>query len=331
MDIKKISNENVFGAIKTGITDIKEMPLIIQKTYNNWMNRMDIREKNMLWVGDDPYAIIDMIKKSNLKMTSKRIHFESLANILLAIDKNKFKNFVKNLYTVGIVIQQNVPQGENEMTESETKNYVSYEDICNVRNSIHHNISLKNNIIHLILSLNTYIPPLRLDYLGMEVKYSKEPPSLNDKTKTNYWWIDENTDNMSIVLNKDKVGRGILPIKDFVSKFSHLTYINGYEIKKIVEESLHLYPRTYLLCSPKNKDVPLGMTTYNSLIRQVLHKDAKQNIFRKAFINYWHDSKQMLNHSELKIIAEYMRHSLSTAMSTYKKIILPNHPSEDQV
>jgi len=337
MDIKKLSNDNVFGAIKTGITDIKEMPMIIRKTYNSWMNKMGLKEKNMLWIAADPYAIINLINTSPLKITSKRIHFESLANILLAIDKNKFKNFVKNLYTVGIVIQQNVPQGENELTEAESKTYVPYEEIVAVRNSIHSNLSLKNNMEHLILSLNTYIPPVRLDYLGMIVKYSNDEPELEEDTapaySTNYLWINEDNDKMYIVLNKDKIGNGILELKDFVSKHSHLLYINGDKLKEIIKDSLEQFPREYLLCSPKDEVIPMGMPTYNSLINQSLHKKAKQNIFRKAYINYWHDSMRLLNHNELKTIAMYMRHSLSTAMSTYKKIIVapPNSPYEAQV
>ena len=334
MDIKKLSNDNVFGAIKTGITDIKEMPLIVQKTYRSWMNKLGFNEKNMLWVASDPYEIINLINGSNLKITSKRIHYEALANILLAIDKNRFKNFVKNLYTVGIVIQQNVPQGENEITEAESKTYVPYEEICAARNAIHSSVSLKNNMTHLILSLNTYIPPIRLDYLGMKVKYSDEaPPPIGDGVyNSNYLWINEKTNNMWIVLYKDKIGDAILEIKDFVSKHTHVLYINGDKMKDIIRESLTLYPREYLLCSPKDENIPMGMPTYNNMISQALHKKAKQNIFRKAYINYWHDSARLLSHNELKIIAMYMRHSLSTAISTYKKIIVPtSFPHEAQV
>jgi hypothetical protein len=48
MDIKKLSNDNVFGAIKTGITDIKEMPLIVQKTYRSWMNKLGLNQYESL-------------------------------------------------------------------------------------------------------------------------------------------------------------------------------------------------------------------------------------------------------------------------------------------
>jgi hypothetical protein len=333
MDIKKLSNDNVFGAIKTNITDINELPSIVKKTYTTWKNKLDIGDDDIKWVGEDPHLIIDLINKSNLKPSSQRIHYEALANILLAIDKNRFKKFVKNLYTAGIVIQQNIPSGDNDMSESENKNYVSYDEICRVRDEIHSTISLKDNIIHLILSLNTYIPPIRLDYIGMKVVYKENAPELDEKSKTNYWWIDDKNQKMYIVLNHDKVGRAILPIEDFVSKHSHLVYINGRAISDVVKNSLELYPRDYLLCSPKDKDTPLGMPTYNSMIKQVLHIGAKQNIFRKAFINYWHDSNKRLTENELKNIAKYMRHSISTARSSYKKIIAdaPYSPHEDPI
>lgn len=333
MDIKKLSNDNIFGAIKTNIEDINELPPIVRKTFRTWANKLDEGGDNIKWVGDDPHRVLDIINNSNIKPASKRIHYEALANVLLAIDKNRFKKFVKNLYTVGIVIQQNIPIGDNDMSESENKNYVSYDEIVNIRNSIHSTISLKDNIIHLILSLNTFIPPIRLDYLGMKVVHKETAPELDEKDKTNYWWIDDKNDNMYIVLNHDKIGSAILPIEDFVSKHSHLVYINGRAIKDIVKKSLELYPRDYLLCSPKNKDIALGMPTYNSLIKQVLHTGAKQNIFRKAFINYWHDSSKRLTENELKNIAKYMRHSISTARSSYRKIIAdaPYSQSEAQV
>lgn len=333
MEIKKINDSEIFDKIKTGITDINELPMIVRKSYQTWQNKLDTHDDDMVWVGEDPHLIIDLIERQNYKQASKRIHYEALANILLALDKERFKKFVSKLYTIGIVIQQNIPIGDNELSNSERNNYIDYNDIIDIRDKIFATVNLKNNLSHLILSLNTYIPPIRLDYLGMIYKIMDIDPVLDPSDKKNYMWINEETNCGYIVLNHDKVGSTILPLADFKSKFKDELYINGSKLFDIIFQSYKIYPRDYLLCSPKNLDTQMGISTYNSILKQLLKKDVRQNIFRKAYINHWHDTEQKLTENELRIIATYMRHSVSTARFSYRKIIedVQDSPHEDLI
>jgi len=333
MEIKKINDSEIFDKIKTGITDIKELPTIVRKSYQTWQNKLDTHDDDMIWVGEDPHLIIDLIDRQNYKPSSKRIHYEALANILLALDKERFKKFVNKLYTIGIVIQQNVPIGDNDLSDNDKKNYIDYNDIVEIRDHIFATVNLKNNVSHLILSLNTYIPPIRLDYIGMRYKITDTNPVIDPSDTKNYMWLNDVTNEGFIVLNRDKVGSSILPLKDYVSKFKNELYINGTKLFDIVFQSYKIYPREYLLCSPKNKESGMGISTYNSILKQLFKKDVRQNIFRKAYINHWHDTQQKLTENELRTIAMYMRHSVSTARFSYRKIIedVPSSQLEDLI
>ena len=60
------------------------------------------------------------------------------------------------------------------MTEAEKKNFVPFEDLVKVRDRIHAKWladpkNLRLHMFQLILALNTMIPPLRLNWVGMEV------------------------------------------------------------------------------------------------------------------------------------------------------------------
>ena len=91
-------------------------------------------------------------------------------------------------------------------------------------------------------------------------------PVLDPSDKKNYMWINEETNCGYIVLNHDKVGSTILPLADFKSKFKDELYINGSKLFDIIFQSYKIYPRDYLLCSPKNLDTQMGISTYNSIL-----------------------------------------------------------------
>ena len=63
-------------------------------------------------------------------------------------------------------------------------------------------IDKKLNIYHLILALNTYIPPLRLNLINMEFHRERKAPPSN--IQTNYLW-EKTTGKWVIVLNYDKI------------------------------------------------------------------------------------------------------------------------------
>jgi len=110
---------------------------------------------------------------------------------------------------------------------------------------------------YLVLCLNTMAPPLRLDFLDMEIwKKKTEPPT----DTTNYLWIKAK-DDMIIVINQDKVShhekakgiRGMYPLKNEIFNKTYNTQItNGVELMEILNDSLTALKRDHVLISLKD-------------------------------------------------------------------------------
>jgi len=173
-------------------------------------------------------------------------------------------------------------------------------------------------------------PPLRLDFLDMEIwKKKTEPPT----DITNYLWIKQK-DYMVIVINQDKVShhekakgtRGMYPLKDEIINKTYNTQItNGVELMEILNDSLTCLKRDHVLISLKDysskSSEHMADSTYNQSILQWAFKPRKpsQNVFRKAYINHFYNLPKT-NINDHKAVANRMRHSYSTASENYVKI-----------
>jgi hypothetical protein len=132
------------------------------------------------WVGEHWRTIFAFIKDTystdKYADITLRSHLEGLANVLLAINKDKFKEVTRPFFNTGISIQRIINK-ENEdsvLSKKDVANFVPYEDLVRERDKLfelwHHDPkNLKLNMFHLILAVNTYIPPLRLNFVDMEI------------------------------------------------------------------------------------------------------------------------------------------------------------------
>ena len=238
-----------------------------------------------------------------------------------------------------------------ELSKEELENFVTYPELVQKRDQLKevydkskkstNMSSVKNHMVYLVLCLNTMIPPLRLDFLDMELwKKKTEPP----KDTTNYLWIKQK-DDMAIVINQDKVShhekvkgtRGIYPLKDEIINKTYGTQItNGIGLMEILNDSLTALKRDHVLIklkdySPKGSE-HLPDSTYNQSILQWAFSPRKpsQNTLRKAYINYFYNLPKT-NINDHKSIAFRMRHSYSTASENYVKINIEQEDLPDIV
>ena len=313
MSIKKLTGD-AFLNIKSGLT-YDELSKTLQKTTDKIMKKYKVSYEN---IGDIKNKVYDdILNNDRLKDTSKRIYSEAYANLLLSIDKEKYKKFAQKIFLMGIEVQTEYDKSnENQiMTKSEKQNFVCFDDVVFARDVFKNNTDFKEHLTYLILCINTYLPPIRHNFLNMPY-FTTEPE--NQQQYNNYIYK-----NM-LVINKDKVSKNnvqtILNIKTYKTSFKKEVYINGTLLLKIVKDSLKKYPRKYILSSLSDKNKPMSNTTYDTLLKNVFQTDVRQNILRKSYINYWYDSKNKLTLKEKKIIAKFMRNSVGTAMKSYEKI-----------
>lgn len=247
-------------------------------------------------------------------------------------------------FNLGLSIQQIVDKAneESRLTDREAENFVPEEDLVDVRNKLEEkwNADPKNlrlNMFHLILAVNTYIPPLRLNWIEMEIypkriengrvvkKIPKNPPAPPEDDK-NYLW-EVSTGKWAMVINYEKIEnkrkskdlpRQIINLDDDIQGVT-----DGKKLNQIITKSLEYAPRNYPLIGIKTKE-QMSASGYDSALKEMFKpKQPRQNLLRKAYINYWHEARingLRLPESKLKEIANRMRHTLEVARGSYRKI-----------
>ena len=313
MEIKKLDTE-IFDTIKTGIKTISDLTRPVQINFINKINKK-FDKKGLLWIQDDVEKIINYIKDSDIKDSSKRVNYEALANSLLAIDKNKNKEHARKLFTMSLEIQTKI--NNNNKSQIIEKDSIKFQELTKQRNELfkNRNKGFKTHMLYLITAINTYLPPLRLDYTGKHaIQINGTENSITKKGK-----------DYILKITKDKVSHRLGSVelnicKDHVSEFKKKKYINGSKICSILNQSLKLYPRKYIFSGLINKNKPMSATTYNNLLKEIFNKSVTQNQIRKAFINHYYKPIYKFNINDKEIISKYMRHSPTTAYNNYVKI-----------
>jgi hypothetical protein len=110
-----------------------------------------------------------------------------------------------------------------------------------------------------------------------------------------------------------------LQLKDVNSLHKKIPLLQGSKLRDILIDSYKKRPRKYVLSSITNKELPMSISTYNNLLKNIFSKNISQNMLRKSAVNYYYDTKNKLTFKEKSLIAKYMRHSVGTAMSEYQK------------
>ena len=182
---------------------------------------------------------------------------------------------------------------------------------------------MKLNMFTILLSVNTLCPPLRLDWLRMEVfpprlvdgRVPKVKPAVGvppPENDTNYLY-EEKQGHWCVVLQQDKIEnkrrakglpRQIIRLNDDIEGVT-----NGCHLNEIITSSLEYAPRNTPLIG-------------SALVSIVAPKNPTQNILRKSYVNYFYADARKLSEAKIKEIAYRMRHTPNIARGVYKKINL---------
>ena len=332
---------------------------VVKKDYESWYSHFKDNDKavlngnprsDMSWI-DLNYATvyqyiqdkyIDSKHGRKYAPNTKRNHLQSFATVLLQLDKVKYREYIRHIYLKSFEFGDEAKEAvqNQQFDEDEQMNFVQYTELVEKRNQLaelfdkikssQQQSNVKTHMQYLVLCLNTMIPPLRLDFLDMEIYRNKKAPPKNE---INYLWIKSETD-MTIVINQDKVShheekkglRGEYDLANEIVNKNHGTKItDGMKLMEILNDSLSSLKRDYVLIklqgySTKGSE-PMPASTYNQSILQALFKPRKpnHNMIRKAYINHFYNLWGT-NINDHKAIANRMRHSYATASENYIKL-----------
>lgn len=328
--VEKIDSEK-FDVLKTGINNIESLKNVEKSKLKQWYRHFEKQLKlkdlnNILWVSIHWSHIVQYINDKSLKWSpaSRRMHLDALSNILLSIDKNKFRELTRKFWNEGRKIQEKreVTQKDNIFKKKDLDNFVCFDDLVKKRNEYLQLWNakpedLQTHMYYLILSLNTFAPPLRLDTLNMNITQGGPKPK-----KDNHMW-EYSADKWAMIINVDKVSSKIGCARFDLSEELPKMPQYGEKLNQIISRSVKILPRKYLITSIKNKDKLMSSNIYRSSLHNIFSPlKPSHNGLRKAFVNHFYRLSPSENH---KIMwAHRMRHSVSSAEKDYKKINI-NH------
>lgn len=144
----------------------------------------------------------------------------------------------------------------NELTDKEKEivKAVKWTDIIAKRDSLN-----AGSYEKLLLSLYTYLPPLRADYF--EVRINPPLSIIKDKTK-NYIQISESGNTSILVIRNFKTS----------STYKEIRHILPQDLYNELVISLGLYPRKYLFVMPSDINRPYDRNGFSKWANKVLHE-----------------------------------------------------------
>lgn len=340
--VRKLDS-NGFDNIISGINTRSELNIFLQKKYDTFYNISRDKEiigcdvpdnkENITWLSSCWENLRDWIKDNYTDASTLRINLEALSNILLAIDKNKFREDTRIFFIIGKQLQNEKDniRDDSLFTERELDNLICYDDIVNEQQRWFKAwcIDRKNkklNIYHLILAFNTMIPPIRRNYHELVFHRDKSPPPKDNKI--NYLY-ENNPGEWTLIINYDKVENKResknMPRSEFVLSDEIPGVTKGKQLNKIINESLLTFPRDTLLTCIKTNH-PMSSISYDQVLQFIFKpKRPTQTLIRKAYVNHWY--RKPLSTKILNVIAFRMRHSVPVARASYYKI---NYSCDDK-
>lgn len=183
---------------------------------------------------------------------------------------------------------------KNEPTEKQKKGVLQWEDVLKVRDELEKNEFGSRR--HLLLSIYTYIPPLRQDF--NEIKILNKTPR---RSVGNY--IVMNTKTNKLILNEYKTSVSYGRFETDIPK----------PLIKVIKKSLENNPREYLFTDLENKPYKdaNGFTVFsNRVLKDVFKNDyVSVSMLRHSFIS--NQDFNTLTEGDKKDLARQMAHSVS--------------------
>jgi hypothetical protein len=252
------------------------------------------------FIVDNPgLAVPILLDEKSIAQTNTNLHmfFSSVVAYIQHTDKGRSRS--DRIKRKWLEIQKNnwesyrqIELGELSEKDKIVARAVKWSDLINVRNHLP-----KGSYERLLLSVYTFIPPLRADFFEVRIN---PPQSLIKSKKTNY--IQINSKSATLVIRDFKTA----------SKYKAITHELQPEFVKEINESLEYEPRKYLFVMPSDITRPYDRNGFSKWANKVLQEIYKVPItltsLRHIFISTLDFSKMRV--LEMEKIAHQMGHSL---------------------
>lgn len=257
----------------------------------------------------DPKKTLKFLDKRYENLNTKKSYLASIVSELKQhggtldigeIPDDLISEYQKPMVATAKTVEEE--RGENRLTEREKKNWLLWEQIIKVRETLKKRAMDYNNydnyLDYLILSLYTYNPPVRSDYGTME--FAKTLKQTKDQT-TNYlyWSTKKKVFIFNYYKTSKKYGRVEIPVDD------ELIPIIAYWRSKYNSSK-------YLLASKQGK--PMTDKYLSNRIRRIFKQETGKttgiNIMRHSFINNSVNEVNKLSVNDRKKIAGSMLHNV---------------------
>ena len=340
--VQKIDEDANFNAIKSNVTTLTRLKetnsTTLVKKYlqfykearkQKWKGVSNDEGESIVWIEQHFKKMEDWITShyGEDKHSSREIMVEAIANLLLAIDKIKYREYVRHLFLEGKAyhLEVNKITEDNKLRPKELDNWICFQDIEQMREQCLKMFAVKptlaNNMRSLTLSLLTLVPPLRKDYHDMIVHRKKTLPP---NGLFNYIW-EYKPGQWRYVIGNDKISHKEAMKKNYKRAVFDLSeeipnITDGKRLNEIITMSLDTHPRKYLMTPTRvlDPDVPMSDASYNSTLFSIFKpKKPTCNLFRKAYVNYHYPKLSTAHQTQ---VATRMRHSKNIALVAYRKI-----------
>lgn len=291
-------------------TTEQRKPTDTQYSSNEKMLTLDIMKKDMDYIMRNPeevYNTLQTFEKKGKKYSAPTIK-NYLAFILSYMRRNRaiddrewapsYRTYKNLLAMMNERISNTLAKGEP--SERQKNAVIDWNDAIRARDEL--GKKEYGSRKHLLLSIYTYIPPVRQDY--GKVRILSKAPKKSEKCNGNY--IILNTSTQRIILNEYKTGE----------RYGYNEYDLPKELTKIIKASLKQTPRQYLFTLLDDPTKPYeddrSFTYFSNItLKEVLNnKGACVTMMRHAF-----DTQLSLNYAFMSLgdkekIAKFMGHSI---------------------
>lgn len=320
--------------------DLLEPTLRTEATLTQYSSQHNMLVKYIVkqpieWIQKHPIETIDAIK--SFKYDGKKQYTDKtiktyIAYIMFSFDKPVHSDLLRYYNTFYDEFNTRRREIENEYKKNETPQkvkdaYVSWSNIIKRRDEIgqgkdRDGVSMYGSKRHLILSLYTYLNPVRQDFHRVKI-YGRAIKQ--DKAEPNYIVINKDEATLWIREHKTSKSEGTIELK--LPK----------ELVNILKASLTKEPRQWLFVGqngkPYNND-KTGLSSFTKVInehlsRALLNKETGfgVTILRRIFISYFRDSRP--SQIEREEVAHQMGHSEQT-QDLYDCVDLGKNDTENE-
>lgn len=288
------------GSIIAYTTKFKHL---MKNIYNN--NTPDI-------LNDDKILkdILEYINKDNIKSNEKINLLRSYVICLksLKLECEKFEIELKK-------IKNNEKDNIQMIKETNEDKNMSLDEITKLRDEYKKDFNRlqrsKNDLYYVVLSLYTYLPPLRSeDFINTYLYYNCEKEDIKDK---NYLCLT----CKKLILTKYKTSKAY--------------GVREIDIPNDLRDILHKYKMKtnsiYVISSPNNKK--FHESSFHRLLLEATNKKISSSAIRKIYVSESIDKNMSVK--DRKKAAQIMGHSISTQSIMYSKFSKLLHTEDDNI